>query len=148
MNRRTYSLVILACILVAAVALLTAIRGPQRPVPMPDRVQAVASTLRCPVCSGLTVADSPSRLAAEMRRTIAADLAAGQTPDQIRTTFAASYGEWVVLEPPKRGLDLSIWATALIVLAGGVWALIATIRRLTRSAATEPLVQDRAKTAP
>ena len=52
-----------------------------------DRVHEIAAGLRCPVCQNLSVADSPSRLAGEMRAEIADKLAAGQTPEQIRAFF-------------------------------------------------------------
>lgn len=94
-----------------------------------DRVNEIAAGLRCPVCQNLSVADSPSRLAGEMRAEIAAKLGAGQTPDEIRAFFVDRYGEWVLLAPTKRGLNLLPWAVPVIgVLAGGaVW--FALVRR-------------------
>ncbi len=94
-----------------------------------DRVQEIASGLRCPVCQNLSVADSPSRLAGEMRDEIEAKLASGQTPDQIRAFFVDRYGEWVLLAPTTRGLNLLPWAVPVIgVLVGaGLW--FALVRR-------------------
>jgi cytochrome c-type biogenesis protein CcmH len=134
MIRRAGPLVIAGCLLLTVV--LLAARRPGPPEPMADRVQAVASTIRCPVCSDLTVADSPSRLAAEMRQAIEADLRSGETPDQIRSGFAASYGEWVLLDPPKRGLDLLVWAIAAVVPVGGLCIAALVLRRLNRAGAS------------
>jgi cytochrome c-type biogenesis protein CcmH len=88
-----------------------------------DRVHEIAAGLRCPVCQNLSVADSPSRLAGEMRAEIATKLAAGQTPEQIRGFFVERYGEWVLLAPTKEGLNLLPWAVPVVgVLAGAaVW---------------------------
>lgn len=91
-----------------------------------DRVHEIAAGLRCPVCQNLSVADSPSRLAGEMRAEIADKLAAGQTPEQIRAFFVDRYGEWVLLAPTKEGLNLLPWVVPIVgVLAGaGVWFLL------------------------
>jgi cytochrome c-type biogenesis protein CcmH len=114
----------LAVALVAAggALALVAVRGPARPTNVDDRVRAVAVTLRCPVCQNLSVADSPSRLAQEMRRTIARDLQAGSTPEEIRRSFARGYGQWILESPPKRGIDLVAWVTPALLVLGGLAA--------------------------
>lgn len=117
----------LALLAAAGALAFVALRGPAPPGSMAERVRAVAGTLRCPVCQNLTVADSPSRLAQEMRRTIARDLRTGQTGDEIRDEFARAYGQWILESPPKSGIDLVAWiAPALLVLGGlaaAAWAV-------------------------
>jgi cytochrome c-type biogenesis protein CcmH len=113
--------IVLAAALIAAGAALAvvALRGPAPPTTMAERVRVVASALRCPVCQNLTVADSPSRLAQEMRQTIARDLRAGKTPQEVRQGFARAYGDWILEAPPKRGINLVAWiGPALLVLIG------------------------------
>ena len=127
-------------LLVAAGAIaVVAVRGPSPPRTMNDRVRAVASTLRCPVCQNLSVADSPSRLAQQMRATIAQELEAGRTPEQIKSEFSASYGEWILLAPPKRGIDLIAWLAPLFLVVGALGAGVVAVRRWTagRSAGAE-----------
>lgn len=94
-----------------------------------DRVHEIAAGLRCPVCQNLSVADSPSRLAGEMRAEIAAKLAAGRSPDEIRAFFVDRYGEWVLLAPTKRGLNLLPWAVPVIGVLAGAVVWVALVRR-------------------
>ncbi len=105
--------------LVIAVGLLTASPQPA------DRVEGIASRLRCPVCQSVSVAESPSATAQAMREIINRQVAEGRSDQEIIAYFVASYGEWVVIEPPARGGTLFLWLlppAALLVgllVAGG-----------------------------
>jgi cytochrome c-type biogenesis protein CcmH len=86
--------------------------------------QRVASQLRCPVCQGLSLADSPSELAQEMKDVVRSQLAAGRTPDEVKQYFVAKYGEWILLEPARRGVNLLVYVLpvfAVLVGLGVIW---------------------------
>jgi cytochrome c-type biogenesis protein CcmH len=105
------------------------------------RTQALAAGLRCPVCQDLSVADSPSQLAGEMRSEIAERLRAGASDDEIRAYFVQRYGEWVLLEPPRRGFDLIPWLVPIVGVLLGVGIWFALVRRRPRAAGErDPLV--------
>jgi cytochrome c-type biogenesis protein CcmH len=119
-----------AAMLVTAVALIAvAARGSSQPHSMDERVQQVATTLRCPVCRDLSVADSPSLVARQMRDAIARRLRAGQSPGQIRDYFVSRFGETVLLTPSGNGVDLLAWIGPVVLFAGGLVLLIASLRR-------------------
>lgn len=108
---------------------LVALRGPAPPRTLDDRVHDIAVTLRCPVCQNLSVADSPSALAREMRARIGRELQAGRSAGQIRDRFVEAYGEWILLSPPGRGVDLAAWILPPLVTLTGLFIMTLGVRR-------------------
>ena len=98
------------------------------------RTSAVAAKLRCPVCQGESIQDSPSTLAREMRGVVKEKLRAGETPEQIEAYFVARYGEWILLEPTTKGLNLMLYVFPFILVIGGVALVVFLVRRWTKSA--------------
>jgi cytochrome c-type biogenesis protein CcmH len=91
---------------------------------------ALASELRCPVCQGNSIQDSPSELAQEMRDLIR-DQLRRKDADDVRAYFVAKYGEWILLSPRAEGLNLIVYLVPVaVILIGGavVWR---TVRRWT-----------------
>jgi cytochrome c-type biogenesis protein CcmH len=99
------------------------------------RTAEIAARLRCPVCQGLSILDSPSELAQNMRRLVRDQLAAGRTPAEIEAYFINSYGEWVLLKPPARGANLTVWLLPGLLLLGGGWVVWVAVRRWVRQGA-------------
>jgi cytochrome c-type biogenesis protein CcmH len=103
-------------------------RGPQLSGPRLDaRTDEIGALLRCPVCQGLSVADSPATMARNMKAEVREKLAAGYDQEQILEYFERSYGEFVRLQPPMRGVNWLVWFGPVAgLIAGGAviaWAL-------------------------
>lgn len=92
------------------------------------RTEDVAGLLRCPVCQGLSVADSPATMAVNMKAEVKDLLAQGYDQEQVLAYFERSYGEFVRLEPPLRGVNWLVWLTPLAALAAGAWAVMRLLR--------------------
>jgi cytochrome c-type biogenesis protein CcmH len=99
----------------------------------------VAAQLRCPVCQGLSLADSPSELALEMKDVVRTQLAAGRTPEEVKGYFVAKYGEWILLEPPRRGVNLLAYALPAVAVGAGLGVIWLALRKWTGGA---PLPED------
>ena len=125
----------------AALVLLAAV-APAEAAPVSEQtVQDVASELRCVVCQTLSVADSPSEMANQMRAIVREQLAAGQTPAQVRQYFVERYGDWILLAPPRRGFTLLVWLAPLVAVVVGLALVALLVRRWTgRRRATPPPV--------
>jgi cytochrome c-type biogenesis protein CcmH len=100
-----------------------------------DDVRRIAKQLRCPICESVSVADSPSELAGQMRGVIRSKLEAGQTDQQILDYFVAAYGDSVLLEPPRRGLALGAWLGPAVGLLVGLAILVLLVRSWLRTPA-------------
>jgi cytochrome c-type biogenesis protein CcmH len=95
-------------------------------------VWRVGSLLRCPVCQGASIVDSPAPAAVDMRAEVRALLAAGYTENQVLAYFEHSFGSFVRLEPPARGLNLALWLAPLTALLLGAAVLVAFLHRSRR----------------
>lgn len=103
-----------------------------------QRTREVASQLRCPVCQGVSIEDSPTDLARDMRNVIRDQLAAGRSPEEVKAYFISKYGEWVLLEPEPRGFNLAVYVLPILALAGGTGLVAASVRRWVRQGNEEP----------
>jgi cytochrome c-type biogenesis protein CcmH/NrfF len=98
------------------------------------QTRALSAELRCPVCQGLSLQDSPSELAQQMRAVVRDQLASGKTPDEVRRYFIDKYGEWILLEPQKRGFNLLVYLLPVVAIAGGAAVIVVSVRRWTSRA--------------
>ena len=63
-----------------------------------------------------------------MRDLIRERLSAGDPPAEVKAYFVQRYGDWVLLAPPARGLNLVLWLTPFAAVLGGL-VLVATLAR-------------------
>lgn len=123
---RTASWVVLAVVALAALTYGAIDDGSPRGVE--DRVQAVASTIRCPQCRSQSAADSDAPTAKAVREEIAERIDAGESDSEIRAYFASTYGEEILLTPPADGVGALVWVLPVVAtvgaLAGLGWAFV------------------------
>jgi len=113
--------------LLLAVALGAPQGTPLTGAALEQRTQEVASLLRCPVCQGMSVADSPSTVALDMKQQVREMLSRGYTEEQILNFFEKSYGQFVLLKPKNP----YVWILPVVVLLIGAAIVVITARKLT-----------------
>lgn len=135
MMTRITALVLTASLLGGALAAAPALTPAQE-----ARAVAIQKNLRCPLCdTGESIEQSRSDISIKMRDSVREQVAAGKPTDQIYAFFAQRYGNFVLLDPPRRGRNLLLWGGPLLALVagGGVWWTF--LRRRSPSIPVAPL---------
>ena len=131
---RTGSWIAIAVLALSALAVATFDEGSPRTTD--EQVEAIARTLKCPVCDGQSVADSDSASSRAIRAEIARLVEDGRSADEVRAAVAAGFGDEVQLVPPSTGFAGLVWilpVAVLVLAAGGVAAAFARWRQRRRS---------------
>lgn len=112
--------------------------APDRPLDDPAqeaRARALFEGIRCVVCQHESIADSPAGIAADMRRLVRDEVAAGRSDGEIEAGLVRRYGDYVLFRPPFRVQTLLLWLGPFLVLLGAGAVLLATLRRRGEDAA-------------
>ncbi len=93
-----------------------------------DDVNAVARDMYCPVCENIPLDVCPTVACQQWRDEIRTQLQEGQTPEQIKASFVARYGDRVVgtpEDPTLRALSLvTPWVVAVAALVVAVMTVV------------------------
>ncbi len=82
--------------------------------------EEIAGGLRCPVCQGMPVSESPAETAITWKNAVRDLTAMGYSRDQIEAFFVRRHGEWVLLAPPAHGLNWLLWLAPAFILGIGI----------------------------
>ena len=103
------------------------------------KTREIAKTLRCAVCQTESVWESNAELARQMRQLIREKLAQGQSPVEIKAYFLSRYGDYILLEPRKSGMNWFLWVGPFVLLAIGGILLYRTLGRwVAQTASVKP----------
>lgn len=118
---------LLAVVLLGALAVGTFDR--QAELTDAEQVRAVAETVRCPQCASQSVANSDAPAAEAVTNEIERRLAAGESPDEVRSYLAGRYGEEILLNPTSSGVTGLVWILPVVALVAAAAGLVAVFRR-------------------
>ena len=83
-----------------------------------DRVAALGARIKCPVCQGESIADSPSPYAADILTFVEERVADGWSDEQI-VDYLESRFAGVRLDPRFSGSTIALWLLPVALLAAG-----------------------------
>ncbi len=134
-----------ALLAVVAVALVIGGAGRSHPSRSPaERAHDIAAVLRCPVCQGLSVADSPSPTAKAIYDDVRHRVDAGESDASIKAYYVTHYSQWILLQPETSGIGALVWILPVTALLLGVGGLALAFRRWGRQPALAATDADRA----
>ena len=87
----------------------------------------VASALRCPTCTGLSVIDSEAAFSVQIKDEVKRQLTLGKKSDEILQFFSDRYGPWILREPPTTGVNGLVWLIPILLLTLGpllIWQFV------------------------
>lgn len=93
-----------------------------------DRAEQIGQLIKCPVCSGESIADSGTQLADDMMSLVRQRIDEGASDDEIIDQILASYSGAVLLDPGVRPSTIALWLIPGAILIGGL-GLVASRRR-------------------
>lgn len=110
-----------------------ALGPPEGSRPPAEEVEAITDQIsrqiRCPVCQGSAISDSPADPAVAMRNRVRELVREGYTDGQILDYYATRYGEWILLSPKAEGLNWILWTVPPILTGFGLsWLLMVVVR--------------------
>lgn len=121
MSERTRSLIFIGALLTLATVLVLLVATGPKDV---DRIESIGQRIKCPVCQGESIADSPSAMARDMMDLIAERVDAGFSDQAVIDELLDSYSGALLLDPPTSGATLLLWLAPLGALIVGASVIV------------------------
>lgn len=123
---RTVLSVMLALFVVSSAMMTAHAIAPEEQLSDPvleERARDLSAQLRCLVCQNQSIDDSDAELAVDLRREVRVQLSDGLADDAILQNLQATYGDYILLNPPVSRATYLLWATPflLVILAAGLF---------------------------
>ena len=107
--------------------------------PLERQMLDIAKDLRCAVCQNQPISESNADLARDMREIVREQIQAGKSREEIMNYFVERYGDYVLMNPPKRGPGAIVWLAPLaLLLVVGVSGFVFLRNRLKPELPTAP----------
>ena len=111
------------------------------------RLAQLSHELRCLQCQNQTLAESPSSIAADLRREIRTQIKAGKSDQEIVAFLTQRYGDFILYRPRVKPITYLLWFGPFILLLGGLIVLFGYIRKRRDAIAEKPLTAEERRRA-
>jgi cytochrome c-type biogenesis protein CcmH len=104
----------------------------QEDIPTDDEVNEIAGQLYCPVCENTPLDVCATQACHQWRELIRLQLAEGKTEAEIKQYFVDNYGDRVLAEPPRTGLNWLVYILPPVVILLGAFLLFKNFQAWTK----------------
>ena len=104
-----------------------------------ERLQRVASELRCLVCQNQSIAESTAGLAVDLKQQALEQIQAGKSDEAIRSYMVERYGEFILYKPAFSASNAVLWGGPFVLLVLVFVMVVKSLRR--RQQTAEPITQ-------
>lgn len=87
------------------------------------RYERLIEQLRCLVCQNQSLADSDADLAKDLRSEVYEIVTSGQSDAEAIAFLTDRYGDFVLYDPPVKGLTLLLWGGPILLFLSGTLLL-------------------------
>jgi len=122
-GRRVFSIFLFVLISLSLVTNLVQAQEQQPTPPSDDAVNAIAKELYCPVCENTPLDVCGTQACAQWRELIREKITEGWSKEQIKQYFVDQYGDRVLAEPPRRGINWLMYIFPPVMFIAGVYLL-------------------------
>jgi cytochrome c-type biogenesis protein CcmH len=92
----------------------------------------MANDFRCVVCQNQTLADSYAPLAKDMKASLAEQILANKSKEEITQFFVSRYGEFILFSPVFSWHTALLWSFPILLFIGALWKLILILKENNR----------------
>jgi len=129
MGKKLFFYIVLSCTILLAIIPTKVFADGETPV-TDDQINAVARQLYCPVCENTPLDVCPTTAWAQWRDLIGEKLSQGWNTDQIKDYFVTQYGDRVLAEPPRHGINWLVYILPPVIILVAAGFLFVAIRKM------------------
>ena len=108
------------------------------------RFQILSKELRCPKCQNQNLADSNSKIAVDLRKSLYNLLQEGMTDQEIIDFMVYRYGDYVLYRPQLKKQTYILWFGPLIIILGFFTGVVFVLRRRSKASQLDLSAQEQA----
>ena len=112
-----------------------------------QRLAKLSHELRCLQCQNQTLAESPSSIAADLRREIREQIKAGKSDKEIVAFLTQRYGDFILYRPRVTPTTYLLWFGPFVLLIGGLIVLFRYVKQRRDAITEQPLTADERRRA-
>jgi cytochrome c-type biogenesis protein CcmH len=112
-----------------------------------QRLAKLSHELRCLQCQNQTLAESPSSIAADLRREIREQIQAGKTDKEIVAFLTQRYGDFILYRPRVTPMTYLLWFGPFVVLIAGLIMLFRYVKQRRDAITDQPLTAEERRRA-